>query len=157
MAKNSVVDNKDARQMIIDAVAPKLRADELTVSVRGPFLTSVMMQDGNYKQKPIQPDVELLFKGMREGQRSAFIFEFEPVGATEFKQVEFEERKIFEAMPDFEQTLVNALGFYDEGLSWAKAKNKFVSERRAELAAEKEIAKEEEKARYIEDPEWGMF
>lgn len=157
MAKNSVVDSKDARQMIIDAVAPKLRAEELTVSVRGPFLTSVMLHDGNYKQKPIQPDMELLFKGMREGQRSAFIFEFEPVGATEFKFVEFQENKIFEAMPEFETTLVNALGFYDEGLTWAKAKNKFVAEKRAEAEVEHELAKEEARARNIEDPEWGMF
>lgn len=156
MAKNSAVDSAEARQMIIDAVAPKLREAEYSASVRGPFATAVLLQDGNYKNKTVMPENELLFKGMRQGQRSAFLFEFEPVDALEFKQVEFEEKKVFLAMPEFERALVSALGFYEDE-TWAQAKHKFVIARRAEAEAEKELAEIEQKAKNAEDPSWGIF
>lgn len=156
MAKISTNDDKESRQLIIDAVVASMKAKEFIISVRGPFLTGVLLQDGNYKQKPIQPTMELMFKGMRPGARSAFVFEFEPVDCSEFRQVEFEEKKIFDAMPHFEQALVNALGFYDD-LSWASAKSKFLVDRRAQLDAEAELLREEQRALNEADPEWGMF
>jgi hypothetical protein len=156
MAKINPADDQDARQVIIDAVIGALKEKEFTTAVRGPFMTNVMMLDGNYKSKAVQPHEELMFKGIRSGARSAFIFEFEPIGMSEYKQVEFEEKKIFIAMPQFEQTLVNALGYYDD-MTWAQAKTKFISERRAQLEVEKEILREEERKSNELDPEWGMF
>ncbi len=150
------VDQKELVQEIISAVKKSLEDQEVVVSVRGPFLTSVVMQDGNYKQKPVNPVQELLFKGMRPGARSAFIFEFEPVAYCDFKQVEFEEKKIFLAMPDFERTLVNALGYYED-LTWPKAAARFMRERAEQRVAEEEIARAETAAKNAADPMWGRF
>ncbi len=150
------VDQKELVQEIISAVKAALEEQEVVVSVRGPFLTSVVMQDGNYKQKPVNPDQELLFKGMRPGARSAFIFEFEPVAYCEFKQVEFEEKKIFLAMPEFERTLVNALGYYED-ITWPKAAARFMRERAEQRVAEEEIKRAEIAAANAADPQWGIF
>ena len=150
------LNEEGTRQALIDAVVSALLAKEIVVTVRGPFMTAVMMNDSNYKNKTIMPETELIFKGMRAGARSNFIFEFEPIEATEYQKVEFAENKMFQAVPTFEAQLVNALGFYDE-MSWQLAKAKYVKT----LAAEREVAAElqaaEIKEKNVKDADWGIF
>ncbi len=156
VAEAPPVDKKELVQEIIDTIKKALDDQEVVVSVRGPFMTSVVLQDGNYKQKPVNPDQELLFKGMRPGARSAIIFEFEPIAHCDFKQVEFEEKKIFLAMPDFEQTLVNMLGYYED-MTWPRAAARFIKEAGERRAAEEEARRAEIAATNAADPMWGIF
>jgi hypothetical protein len=149
--------NKDAQQSIIAAVLKSLESKEIVLNVRGPFMTAVLLHDGTYKNKVIDPAVELLFKGMRPGQRSAFVFEFEPVAFSEFKRVEFDENKIFQAIPSFEKTLTDALGVYDDDSTWMKAKKVFLKEEQQRREAERELAEIEELERNAEDELWGSF
>jgi hypothetical protein len=149
----------DALKEIAETLTRALKEKELIVTVRGPFMTAVMLagKDDQYVTKPVDPETELLFKNVRIGARSPLIFEFEPVGSHEYSRVEFEEGKLFDAVLGIEQTLINALGYYEEGLTWARAKGRFVNDAEVRAAEIEERRRLEEIERNASDPTWGMF
>jgi hypothetical protein len=129
------------------------------VSVRGPFMTTILNYFGSYRSEIIQPDMELIFKGVRLGLRKSFIFEFTPAAHATYKQVEFDEKKIFQAIPGMEQTLVNALGLYEEDkeITWSNAKNMFISAAIKKINDEAEALREMEVSKNLADESWGIF
>jgi len=147
-------------QQIIDKVTAHLKAVDGVFTLKAPIMATLLMVDGKYKNKNLAGGTEFLFSGVREGVRSQFIFEFEPVDSQPFKQMELDEKKVFDTFPDLEPMLCHALG-YSEDTGWPSAKRKFVAAAKREI----EKAKKEEQAKaeaetaavYADDDTWGSW
>lgn len=145
----------DANEALVKAI--NLVADEtLVYAVKAPVSTSVVMNDGTFRTKTVDPDVELTFKGARLGKRTQLIFEFTPVDARPFKQVEIDEKKIGETIPEFEAQIARSLGGEDAD-DFLKAKRAFIRQIRSQLKKEAEADQQKANAKYQDNPNWGSF
>lgn len=145
---------------IISAINTAIKGKpEQVFQIVGPIATSIKLPTGDYKTHKFKGGEELLFRGVRVGKRDEFIFEFEPLDAQEFNQVEFGEKKVFAPLIGFEKAMVGMLmPGADEGLTWHAA----VVGYRANIEAEKKLAEEAAAAARLGDqthknPNYGMF
>jgi hypothetical protein len=156
------IDDIKPEQVLIDTVVAAMKESDtaLDLTLSAPIQTSVVMQNGSYRTKSLIGNETFTFHGLREGKRSSYIFEFEPVDARDYKMVEFDEDKVFQAFPGLEEVLVAALD-QDSGMAWRQASAKFRTNLRRERSkamkvAEKQAAAEAE-SHYENDDLWGSF
>ncbi|MBO6507547.1 MAG: hypothetical protein JJ979_03515 [Roseibium sp.] len=102
---------KENAEAVAKYLSEKLGAleDKANYTVRALTQTSVLMKGGAYRTKPLQGGQELFFTGVRAGKQSPLIFEFEPVDAQEYEQVEFRDHSAFDALLDFQGDIAELL------------------------------------------------
>lgn len=147
-----------ATQEIIRLVKAAIDRHEPMFSLNGPIKTSLLMQDGGYKTKALNGDEELLFTGIREGKRDSFVFEFKPIDAKPYKQVEISKDSLLETVGGFEEFLIKALGLdadrddpnYEPPETWKRAVRQFTDE--FDIASQQQVEET-----YKDNPMWGLF
>jgi hypothetical protein len=142
---------------LLDVIRQKMPADHV-VTARAPTQVSAQRPDGTYKTATVNGGDEFIFSGMRIGARKQIIFEFKPFD-TVWKQIELDERKVFDAFEGFEQSCIEWLGYSAGEFVNAKAELLMTYATRKERA--KRDAKENEKRQLLDvaenNPRWGIF
>lgn len=158
----------DPNELILEALKKAAAGQAFTLS--GP--TKLFVHDGQEqgKQVAINGGTDLLFKGVRAGKRSPFIFEFEPFEPMGGDQtvIDLELKKVEQILPRFAGflygVLARAADFEDEDTSgWLLPSYlDYARTRIVEKAAQEEAEREAEKLvvqseRYSDSEVWGQW
>lgn len=158
-------ENDPAVDALIATITTQPMEDWGIFSTGKPFTAQARKPDGNFRTVPLEGSEEFTFSGLRMGKRGKLIFEFNPVDPT-YTRYEFDEEKVFVAVPALEEWMLKALGMETEvfdrpGEAWAAGSSRFRANfRRAKVVEEKKA--EEEKLqkdadRMANNPLFGMF
>ena len=140
-----------------------LNGDGSVFSISGPMRTSVLLENDAYKNVPINGGQEFMMSKVYIGARDTPNFCFTPVDAQPYKQVEFAEKKVFEAFPHLEGTLVKILLNHmgdTEGPTdapWELTKKVFFKWHAKQLAGAAAAIKKTVEKTYGDNPNWGLF
>ena len=145
--------------LLIDAIMGKIDKDiDLTLSA--PVNASGKKLDGQYRTIKLVGNESFSLIGLREGKRSSFIFEFEPVDARDFKTIEFGDDVAFQTFPELLPAVLKAIDGKD-GDTFKVASANFRTRIRKERAKAAKEAEKIEKAatenHYAKDDLWGAF
>lgn len=157
-------DELKPEQMLIDKVLAAMKVSELDLTLTAPVQTAHLFMEGGrkvYKQKPLLGNETFVLTGMREGKRSEFIFEFEPVDDRPYKHVEFGDKVAMQVFAGLEDELIKALELDKQVKDWKQAAAAFRTKvrreaKRAVEAAEKD-AKRSTEEHYKNDPLYGAW
>lgn len=163
----------DINQLLLDAFTKA--ADGRAFTLPGPQKLYGHHGDGGTKpgKQPgktvtFNGGTDLLFKGVRTGVRSPFIFEFEQMDSDEWPVIDIESKKVEQALPKLAGYLygviVEAGGFADEDTSGWQLQNYIarfgsaildkIEADEAAAAAEAAVVQSE---RYKENDDWGQW
>jgi hypothetical protein len=151
---------------LITAIETQPIADWGIFSTGSPITAQAKKQDGTYRTVPLAGTEEFVFAGLHMGKRGKMIFQFRPIDPL-YALYEFDETKVFEAVPALEAQIVGAINpklkdpFDLPGEAYAAARSGFCAAFRRRVVEEKKMAeveliKDNEK-RQNENPIFGMF
>lgn len=118
---------------------------------------TIRQKDGAYRKAKFSGEDEFFFKGVRMGKRDGVIFEFTPVDARPFEQMEMTEREVFKNLPGFEGYIVSSMGLDASSASFALAKAELVRRQRVAKKQSETRAALTEAERYADNPLYGAF
>ena len=128
------------------------KSAEMTFRLGAPIKVPCIKNNA-YKTRPLVGDEEFLLEKIRMGARKQVIFVMKPMDARDYEAAEFDEKIVFKAFPELEETVCTWL----EGSQttfWLKEKTAFVRRKLNEIQAAKDA---DESGKYAENPMWGSF
>lgn len=156
------IDELNPHQQLIDVVTAALKDTDIDLELSAPIQASGKKKDGGqYRSFKMTGDETFVFKGLREGKRSSYIFEFEPVDVREYSQIEFGEESVFKVFPALLEPALAALKLDKPASTWNEGTARFRTTLKRQAnkerkEAEKADAKETEN-HYQNDPLWGAW
>lgn len=125
-------------------------------------------EGGGGKTVPVNGGTDLIFKGVRLGSRSPFIFEFEQMDSDEWPVIDIESKKVEQILPKLAGHLYGVIakagGFADEDTSGWSLHSYFVAFKERYLAEAERIEAEraaealvEQSERYADNDAWGTW
>lgn len=147
--------------VLIDQLREKLVIGEKdhVYGLIAPAKLQCRRDDDSYRYVAMEGNEEFLLSGIRLGSRKQVIFEFSPIDAKPYKQMEVDDKAVFALFPELEEMAADALG--NPGVSFNTARSKFVRDAATIAKKKKETAEAEQKAdeeaKHSDNPMWGMF
>jgi len=120
--------------------------------VEGTPMTGVKYEDGGFKTKPLDFNIEYMLIDAYVGLKGDIIFVFEPEDAQEYKTAEIMAKKIDAFMPLFAPAVAKALDI--AGVEDIGDVLDVIGQR---ILDEEEVEAEKEKSVYKNDDAFGMF
>ena len=156
------LEQNDVTEALIDKVRTYMNLIEVDLSLTAPIKTSgIDINSGGYRTFALRGDEAFVFKGVREGKRKKLIFEFEPVDARKYSQIEFGEDALLSVFPQIMPHLVRSLDADPDSMSFSDAVKKFrktwTKQERTKKREIEKRAKDEITGHYAGDPEWGAW
>ncbi len=147
--------------ILVQKINEQITGKELMFGVSAPIKTSVLTKENAYKTVSLVGNEEFFLQAVRSGANDRLIFEFIPSDSRPYKQVEFTEKTVFEAVGDSMYGLLLRAVEAPEGTEWMKARAKFlrdIEKSQTEKARKAvEDAERKEQAAYGDNPLWGAF
>lgn len=137
----------DPIQNIIEAVVADTPSGKV-FRVKAPMQATVLTHDDQYRKKALAGGEEFFFRGARPGKSGRIIFEFDPVDAAPYKQVEFNDGELSKCIESADAWIEGALG-----MTLAKAKTHFKKKAEQQAAAEEVEATKA----YEQSTGWGTW